>query len=187
MHDRRSSGPGCGHGRLIAALVLVLAAGGCKRGERSPAAAKGGAPAGDAAASGAPAPAPVTGRFRAVTAAESLAEARDVWNKPEVVRRLAEAGLVVIDPAQTVHRPELHVPGNRLQVSGAELEIYVYDDVDTRRRDAAALDTVQHGLPSLDQPRYIMSGNLVAVLRTPHDRLAERVTNALTARHNGGS
>lgn len=170
---------------MLAALVLTLGAAACKRSAHAPAASA--ASTASVRTQTSASNAPVTGHFRAVTAAESLAEARDIWNKPEVVRRLAEAGLVVIDPAQTVHRPDLHVPGDRLQVSGAELEIYVYDDAAARRRDAAALDTVHHGLPSIYEPRYIVSGNLVAILRTPHDRLAERVTNALMARHNRGS
>jgi hypothetical protein len=122
---------------------------------------------------------------RAASAAESVAVARDEWNKAEVVRRLAEAGLVVIDAKQKARRPEMHVEGDALQVSGADLEIYVYGDAEARRRDSEALDTVVRGIPTPDRPRYIISGNLIAVLRTPNERLAERVENALTARHTG--
>lgn len=66
-----------------------------------------------------------TDSSRAATAAESLAVARDMWNKAEVVRRLEEAGLVVTDSGQKAREPALHVEGERLLVSGGELEIYV--------------------------------------------------------------
>jgi hypothetical protein len=119
-------------------------------------------------------------------AAESVAVARDLWNRAEVVRRLEEAGLVVTDSGKKAHDPVLHVEGDRLLVSGGQLEIYVYPDAEAREKDGAGLDTTLHGLPSIEKPRYIISGNLIAILRTPHDRLAERVRNVLTARHGGG-
>ncbi len=163
-------------GWLSAVLVGILP--GCTGGEH-------GGSAQTASRSGAAgASAPVQSHLT-VSAAESIAMVRDIWNKPEVVRRLSEAGLVVIDPHQQVRRRDLHVMGDRLQVGRGELEIYVYDDVAARRRDAAGLDTVTRGLPRIDRPRYIVSGNLVAVLRAPDERLAERVANALTARHTG--
>ena len=123
---------------------------------------------------------------RAAAVAESLAVARDVWNKPEVVRRLEEAGLVVTDSGKKAHQPALHVEGDRLLVSGGDLEIYVYPDAAAREKDLAGLDTATHGLPSINSPRYIVSGNLIAILQTPRDRLAERVELVLTSRHGGG-
>jgi hypothetical protein len=165
-------------GWLLAALVGVLPA--CRGAER------GGSSQGANRSGAAGAPASARSPL-AVSAAESIAMARDVWNKPEVVRRLTEGGLVVIDPHQRVLRRDLHVVGDRLQVGRGELEIYVYDDAAARRRDAAGLDTLARGLPRIDRPRYIISGNLIAVLRAPDERLAERVENVLTARHTGGS
>jgi hypothetical protein len=118
-------------------------------------------------------------------AAESVAAARDEWNRAEVVKRLTEAGLVVVDSGRKVRRAGLHVEGRLLRVSGSDLELYLYPNAAARQRESAALDTTMHGLPSAKQPRYIFSGNLVAVHVTPSDRLAERVENSLTARHTG--
>lgn len=121
----------------------------------------------------------------ASVAAESAAVARDLWNKAEVVRRLEEAGLVVTDSGKKVRNPGLKTEGEELGVSGGQLEIYVYPDDASRERDAAGLDTTRKGLPSIYDPKYIISGNLIAILHTPKDRLAERVRLVLTSRHGG--
>jgi hypothetical protein len=115
-----------------------------------------------------------------------MATARDEWNKAEVVKRLTEAGLVVTDSARKARRPGIHVPGELLQVSGSNLELYLYPSAAARQRESAALDTATHGLPSISAPRYIFSGNLIAVQVTPSDRLAEQVENVLMARHTKG-
>jgi len=47
------------------------------------------------------------------------------------------------------------------------------------------LDTTRKGLPSIYDPKYIISGNLIAILHTPKDRLAERVRLVLMSRHGG--
>jgi hypothetical protein len=120
------------------------------------------------------------------SAAESVATARDEWNKAEVVKRLTEAGLVVADSARKARRPGLQIEGELLQVSGSDLELYLYPSAAARQRESAGLDTATHGLPSVKAPRYIFSGNLIAVHVTPSDRLAERVENALMARHMKG-
>ncbi|HEX6533217.1 MAG TPA: hypothetical protein VF041_01400 [Gemmatimonadaceae bacterium] len=107
----------------------------------------------------------------------------DEWSPSEVVKRLSEAGLVVTDPHQRAHHEGLGVSGERLQVSGADVEVYLFPDADTRRRAAQAMDTVAHVLPSVYLPRYVFSGNLIAIVRTPNDHTAERIETALTARH----
>lgn len=118
-------------------------------------------------------------------AAESAAVASDLWNKAEVVRRLEEAGLVVTDSGKKAHNPSLKLEGEELEVSGGKLEIYVYPDDAARERAGAALDTTTKGLPSIYNPKYIISGNLIAILHTPKDRLAERVRLVLMSRHGG--
>ncbi len=124
----------------------------------------------------------------AVTA-ESVAAAEDKWNVPEAVKRLTEAGLVVMDSGETSRHPALGVEGRRLRVSGGELQLYVYDDAGARREDAADLDTTQATsgalVPPGERPRFIVVNNLIAVLLTPSERLAERVQDVLTARHVG--
>jgi len=102
------------------------------------------------------------------------------------MRRVREAGLGISDSGQTVHRPELHEVGHVLHLGQGTLTVYIYPGRGARTRDAAGLDTALHGLPTLDTPHYIVSGNLIAVLVTPNDATVERVTNALTARHTQG-
>ena len=124
----------------------------------------------------------------AVTA-ESVAAAEDKWNVPEAVKRLTEAGLVVVDSGEASRHPALGVEGRRLRVSRGELQLYVYDNAAQRRDDAADLDTAQAGpgalVPPGERPRFIVVNNLIAVLLTPSERLAERVQDVLTARHLG--
>jgi hypothetical protein len=136
-------------------------------------------------ARGAPHVASAADSARRATAAESLATTRDEWNKDEVMKRLREAGLVIADSGFAAHRAGVHVPGVRLAVSGSDLELYFYPDAAARRKDSAALDTTGAGLPSIRKPHFIFSGDLIAVLTTPKDLLAERVENVLTARHTG--
>jgi hypothetical protein len=110
----------------------------------------------------------------------------DYWYRGEVVKRLREAGLVVSDSVSAVHRDGVHVAGIKLDVSGSPLEIYVYPTGETREHDSAALDTLPDlALPTGKRPRYIFSGNLIAIHITPKEALAERVENVLTARHAG--
>lgn len=119
--------------------------------------------------------------------AESVATARDEWNVAEVVRRLEEAGLVVTDSGRSARRAGVEPAGHVLTVSGGTLELYLYPSSQARARASAVLDTATHGLPSIQAPRWIFSGNLIAVLTTPRDLLAERVENVLLARHGGGT
>lgn len=126
--------------------------------------------------------------LRAAVAAESVAAELDQWNKAEVVKRLGEAGLVVTDSGRVSRHASLDVGGSVLSVSGSELQIFVYDDTSSRLADSRNLDTVY--VESLDatappRPRFILSNNLIAILTTSSGLLAERVENALLARHLG--
>lgn len=119
-------------------------------------------------------------------AGATLAEKTDEWNRAEIVKRLGEAGLVVIDSARDVHHAGLTLAGDLLAVSGSPLEIYVYPTAEARRKDSALLDTMPDpALPTGKRSRYIVSGNLIAIHVTPKEALAERVENVLTARHAG--
>ncbi len=128
--------------------------------------------------------APASARATEVT--ERAAPGGDAWDLPEVVRRLQEAGLVVSDSGESAHRDAIGA-GQLLHVSGGALELYFYPTPTARRRASDAIDTVAHRLPSIETPHFIFSGNLIAVLTTPKEALAERVENVLTARHNGGA
>ncbi|MEP7086709.1 MAG: hypothetical protein ABI884_05190 [Gemmatimonadota bacterium] len=117
---------------------------------------------------------------------ENLAEKTDEWNRAEIVKRLGEAGLVVVDSVRHVHHAGMQLAGDLLEVSGSPLEIYIYPTAEERRKESAALDTTPNPAQSAAQrPRYIVSGNLVAIHVTPKEALAERVENVLTARHTG--
>ncbi len=121
-----------------------------------------------------------------VKAEESLATVTDEWNRAEIVKRLGEAGLVIVDSGRVVHHAGLRLAGDLLDVSGSPLEIYVYPTAAARKKDAAALDTIPDpAQPPAQRPRYIISGNLIAIHVTPREVLAERVENVLTARHAG--
>ena len=122
---------------------------------------------------------------RATSAEVTRAAETDEWTRGEVVKRLDEAGLVVVDSARVVHHAGIFVAGFLLEVSGSPLEVYLYPTAAERQRDAAALDTMPPPAPNAQRPRYIVSGNLVAIHVSPRDVLAERVENVLTARHAG--
>ncbi|MDQ3696653.1 MAG: hypothetical protein M3373_01320 [Gemmatimonadota bacterium] len=122
--------------------------------------------------------------------AEHPIVARDGWEKSEVIKRLTEAGLVVGDPGDTVRHEFLRVPGARLTVGGHDLQVFVYRDTAARAADSRGLDssTVTPRGGRVDwptRPHLITSGNLLAILLTPREQLAERVSLALTARHLG--
>jgi len=122
----------------------------------------------------------------AAKAEESLAAATDEWNLAEIVKRLGEAGLVVTDSGRVVHHAGMKLAGRLLNVSGSPLEIYIYRSAEARKKDSATLDTMPNpAQPPGQRPRYIISGNLIAIHVTPREVLAERVENVLTARHAG--
>ena len=161
----------------LAAVAFSVAACGGEDGGGSRHAAPSGAASAGGSGSGANSP--------SGDAADSAAVVRDLWNKAEVVRRLEEAGLVVTDSGKKAHNSSLKLEGEELGVSGGQLEIYVYPDDAARARGGAGLDTTRKGLPSIYDPKYIISGNLIAILHTPKDRLAERVRLVLMSRHGG--
>lgn len=117
---------------------------------------------------------------------ESRAAVTDEWNRAEIVKRLGEAGLIITDSGRVVHHAGMKLAGDLLDVSGSSLEIYVYPTAEARKKDSATLDTMPNpAQPTAQRPRYIISGNLIAIHVTPREVLAERVENVLTARHAG--
>jgi len=137
------------------------------------------------------APARHAGADSAVTSAIAKAEQdraakTDEWNRAEIVKRLGEAGLVVEDSARVVHHPGIDIEGALLTVSGSPLELYIFPTAAARAKGSTALDSTPNpAQPAGQRPRYIISGNLIAIQVTPREVLAERVENVLTARHAG--
>lgn len=122
----------------------------------------------------------------AARADEHRAVETDEWNRAEVVKRLGEAGLVVTDSGRAAHHTGIDIAGMTLNVSGSTLELYIYPTAAARKQHAAKLDTMPNpNTPPAQRPRYIVSGNLIAIHVTPKEALAERVENVLTARHAG--
>ncbi|MEP7067481.1 MAG: hypothetical protein ABI889_15710 [Gemmatimonadota bacterium] len=120
----------------------------------------------------------------AAKAEENRAAETDEWNRAEVVKRLGEAGLVVVDSDKVAHHPGLEQAGHAVSVSGSPLELYIYPTAAARKQDAAKLDTIPNpDTPPAQRPRFIVSGNLIAIHITTKEALAERVENVLTSRH----
>jgi hypothetical protein len=119
-------------------------------------------------------------------AEEARAAKTDEWNRAEIVKRLGEAGLVVADSARVAHHPGIDIEGALLTVSGSPLELYIFPTAAARAKGSTTLDTTSNpAQPTGHRPRYIISGNLIAIQVTPREVLAERVENVLTARHAG--
>jgi lambda repressor-like predicted transcriptional regulator len=131
-----------------------------------------------------PTRAPNADSAAAAKAEEGVAAQTDEWNRAEIVKRLGEAGLVITDRARVVHHAGLTLAGSLLTASGSPLEIYIYPTAEARKKDSATLDTLPNPVePPAQRPRFIISGNLIAIHVTPREVLAERVENVLTARH----
>ena len=127
------------------------------------------------------------GHFAApsLASADSACELSGLWRQCSVHDRLKRAGLAPI-VGDSVRHPFLHVPGRRYKVGDAELQAFVYETVEMRRRDTAPLDSVRVAPPGTETawerpPTLITSENLAAVLIGGNARQVERVTLALTA------
>lgn len=117
------------------------------------------------------APCPRTGRWAICSFEKRLQQAGFVLRKAggEPPRR---SGLSVLPQAYTLGR--------------AYLEVFIYPDEAALKRDLAGLDTTvvapregknDWGMP----PRFIRSGNLIAVFLTSNEQQSERLTLAVTA------
>jgi hypothetical protein len=108
-----------------------------------------------------------------------------LWRQCSVRERLERAGLAP-QVGDTVRHAFLHVPGQRYRVGDAEVQAFVYETTEMRRRDTAPLDSVRAAPPGTDTvwerpPTLITAANLAAVLIGGNERQVERVTLALTA------
>ncbi len=109
------------------------------------------------------------------------------WEECTLPDRLERAGLVPI-ARDSLARPWLAVGGRTWQLHRSTLHVFRYPDADARARDQATLDTLRAAPladPSITwdggRPTLLASDNLLAVLLTDDDVLAERVTLAITA------
>src|SRR5205807_5025568 len=81
-----------------------------------------------------------------IVAAPSTGSPRDcpatgLWMQCSVLKRLEQAGLAVhADSLTEIHELPLSIAGKRLPIANGEIEIFLYADSVSRRRDAAKLD-----------------------------------------------
>ena len=108
------------------------------------------------------------------------------WRPCSVQDRLERAGLAPKLENDTTHRAGFSVPGTRVTLGRATLELFLYPSEAARARDTGALDSARAAprdragnWPAL--PTLITSGNLAAVLYDAKEAQAERVALALGA------
>jgi hypothetical protein len=109
------------------------------------------------------------------------------WALCTLEKRLEQSGFVPRKVEnENLRRLGFTVPPTTYTLGRARLEIFLYPDEDALIRDLASLDTVvvaprgqrnDWEIP----PRFIRSGNLIAVFLTRNEQQAERLTLAITA------
>lgn len=109
------------------------------------------------------------------------------WAICSFEKRLEQAGFVARKPQGVApRRSGLNVQPQAYTLGRAYLEVFIYPDEATMNRDLVGLDTTvvaprggknDWGMP----PRFIRSGNLIAVFLTSNEQQAERLTLAVTA------
>lgn len=160
-------------------LLLVFLAAGCDRPAESgspPAApvAEGSSPAASSSSTSTSAPGtpcPRTGR----------------WASCSLEKRLEQSGFVLRRPkGEQPRRSGFSVQPEVYTLGRAWLEVFIYPDENALARDLASLDTTLVAARGQKNdweipPRFIRSGNLMAVLLTRNEQQAERVSLAITA------
>lgn len=102
-------------------------------------------------------------------------------------KRLEQSGFVLrkVD-GESPHRLGFTVPPVVYMLGRARLEIFLYPDETALTRDLASMDTAVAAPRGQKNdweipPRFVRSGNLIAVFLTRNEQQAERLTLALTA------
>jgi len=163
--------------RVAVALALCAACG--RDAERAPDA---GAAVGGTAASAASAASGAS----ATDSAKTGCPATGAWAPCNVIERLERAGLAPKRDTAAVQVKRLTLPGMRVTVGRAELDVFIYPDAAARQRDERQLDRKEYvelgESPSLRrEPTLIRNTNLLALLHSLNDHQRERVSDALTA------
>lgn len=112
--------------------------------------------------------------------------ANGLWTECAVLERLERAGLIPRRDSAPVRAASLSVPGIRLHLGTAELEVYLFPTKSARERAMKGVDTTRYlgytEAVSMQQlPTLIQSANLVAILHSRNDHQRERIGDALTA------
>jgi penicillin-binding protein 2 len=94
--------------------------------------------------------------------------------------------VLTVEPTeQTVQYPFFRVPGQIVRVNGADLLLFVYPDVTSRKSDSARISSdgqLVAGQPVAwpSPPQFSTSGNVLAVLLSGDERLGGRVERAIS-------
>ena len=109
------------------------------------------------------------------------------WAVCSLEKRLEQSGFVLRKPEGEIpRRTGFTVQPIVYQLGRARLEVFLYPDETALARDVAGLDTLSVAARGQTNdwevpPRFIRSGNLVAVFLTRNEQQAERATLAITA------
>ena len=109
-----------------------------------------------------------------------------LWTLASLEKRLDLQGMAPRRLPDTVRHAFLAIPGTAYRLGNAELQVFIYDDVDARTTDVGRLDTVTVSPPSapVQWPRkatLITNANLAAILLGENPLQIERVQRALMA------
>lgn len=162
---------------IDAALCSLAVLGGCR-----------GSSAKTSAADSRAAATPVPEAPPSATAGKPGCPSTGLWSECAVFDRLDHAGLAPRRDSTSakVELSPLTIPGARLLLGNAALEVFVYADASAREKDEARLDKSKY-IDASDEPTLrgeatlIRNANLLAVLYSRNDHQRERVSDALTA------
>jgi len=154
---------------------VVALSGGCRGGERAPAA--------DSSRTQAAAPAATATATASGT--RPACERTGHWIPCQVRQRLERSGLAPRDTSAG-DQPALGPAPTVFRVGKGSLAVYLFTDSTTRARAATKLDTVtfvnwDRPLTILSRATVIQNDNLLALLYSKNEQQRERVSDALTA------
>lgn len=112
--------------------------------------------------------------------------ATGAWTECAVIERLERAGLIPRRDSAPSRDELFPVPGIRLLLGTAELDVYLFPSTYARQRAMTRIDTTRYlgytEMVSMQQlPTLIQGANLVAILHSRNDHQRERIGDALTA------
>jgi hypothetical protein len=121
-----------------------------------------------------------------VPARDSVSLYPVTWTVDLVMQRLSGAGLspTLAGPVQQQH---MRVPGTRILIPGAELEVYLYGDANATAPDIDRFDQLMRmpngALMWKKPPALVTANNMVMVILTADAALRERVRDVLHLSH----